>query len=47
LNEVIGRDKVERYGARVELIATIGKQSSSQMIREIATRYRLANETSK
>ena len=46
LEEVIGRKEVEKYGGRVVLIPTIDTQSSSQIIKEIVTRYQLANESS-
>jgi D-beta-D-heptose 7-phosphate kinase/D-beta-D-heptose 1-phosphate adenosyltransferase len=39
LEEVVGRDEVERYGGRVELIPTIDAPSSSQIMTEIAARY--------
>ncbi len=46
LEEVIGRKEVEKYGGRVVLIPTIDTQSSSRIIKEIVTRYQLANESS-
>ncbi len=46
LEEVVGRKEVEKYGGRVVLIPTIDTQSSSQIIKEIVTRYQLANESS-
>ncbi len=46
LEEVIGRKEVEKYGGRVVLIPTIDTQSSSQIIKEIVTRYQLTNESS-
>jgi D-beta-D-heptose 7-phosphate kinase/D-beta-D-heptose 1-phosphate adenosyltransferase len=47
LEEVVGRREVEKYGGRVELIPTIDNQSSSQIMKDIATRYRLASQPSK
>jgi len=46
LEEVVGRKEVEKYGGRVVLIPTIDTQSSSQIIKEIVTRYQLTNESS-
>lgn len=47
LEEVVGRREVEKYGGRVELIPTVDNQSSSQIMKDIATRYRLAGQPSK
>ena len=45
LEEVVGREEVERYGGRVALIPTTEAQSSSQMIKEIVARYQFTNES--
>lgn len=46
LEEVLGRNEVEKYGGRVVLIPTVDTQSSSKIIKEIVARYQFTNETS-
>jgi D-beta-D-heptose 7-phosphate kinase/D-beta-D-heptose 1-phosphate adenosyltransferase len=46
LEEVVGRQEVEKYGGRVALIPPIDTQSSSKIIKEIVARYQFTNEPS-
>lgn len=46
LEEVVGRQEVEKYGGRVVLIPPIDTQSSSKIIKEIVARYQFTNELS-
>ncbi len=46
LHEVVGWREVEKYGGRVELIPLIERQSTSDIVRNIASRYRLTNDLS-
>jgi len=39
LEEVVGREEVEKYGGRVALIPPLDTQSSSKIIKEIVARY--------
>jgi D-beta-D-heptose 7-phosphate kinase/D-beta-D-heptose 1-phosphate adenosyltransferase len=45
LEEVVGREEVEKYGGRVVLIPTTEAHSSSQMIKEIVARYQFSSES--
>lgn len=40
LNEVVGREEVEKYGGRVELIPLVEGKSSSSIVRHAALQYR-------
>jgi len=46
LEEVVGRQEVEKYGGCVAFIPPIDAQSSSKIIKEIVTRYQFTNESS-
>lgn len=46
LEEVVGREEVEKYGGRVVLIPPIDTQSSSKIIKEIVARYQFSSKSS-
>jgi len=41
--EVVGQREVEKYGGRVELVPIVEGQSTSEIVRNVALRYRLTN----